>query len=216
MSFEISTCSYEELTESEWEAFWSVTRTAFKEHKSNGLDMYPCRMSLEQLKVFLHGCTMFIVRDGDRIVAFRGAHLRKEGNLSYFAGQLVAVLPEYKGKGLGRLLFQAFEGYALSVGCDFLQTDTSCQAKSSLAYHRSCGFEDWCYASWSNTNYYTIILRKLLPAGRRYSSYVRYYSLIKSYLYIHFRYDRFGRERLMFRCLKVPYKLLRSLRRMES
>lgn len=216
MDFEITTCRYEDLTEQDWLDFLHVTKEAFKEHKDQGLNMYPCSVNLERLKRFLSDCHFFVVRSAGRIVAFRGAKLLREGGSLYMAGQLVAVSLACRGMGVGKKLFRAFEDYAMEAGCAFIQTDTSCEAKSSKAYHHSCGFEDWSFASWENTNYYTIIMRKLLPPGRKYSPWVRYSSLIKSYVYCHLRYDKNGKERLGFRVAKFPYTCMKKVFKMFS
>ena len=150
MDFEITTCRYEDLTEQDWLDFLHVTKEAFKEHKDQGLNMYPCSVNLERLKRFLSDCHFFVVRSAGRIVAFRGAKLLREGGSLYMAGQLVAVSLACRGMGVGKKLFRAFEDYAMEAGCAFIQTDTSCEAKSSKAYHHSCGFEDWSFASCRN------------------------------------------------------------------
>ena len=216
MALEITNCKYDDLTEKDWLELLHVTKEAFKEHKDKGLNMYPCRVNLEQLKEFLSDCHFFVVRNENQVVAFQGAKLLKEGDSLFMAGQLVAVSLACRGMGVGKMLFRAFEDYATEAGCAFLQTDTSCEAKSSQAYHHSCGFEDWCYASWQGTNYYTIIMRKLLPPGRKYSPWVRYSSLIKSYVYCHLRYDKNGKERPGFRIVKFPYKCMKKVFKLFS
>lgn len=210
MEFEITTCFYDALTEQEWCECRQVTIDAFKEHKERGLQMYPCSITLDQLKQYLKDCHLFVVRHRGKIVAFRGVQLLKSGSSLYGSGRLVAVSPECRGKGVGKLLFKMFEDFATEAGCKFLQTDTSCEAKSSQAYHHSCGFEDWRYGSWQTTNYYTIIMRKLLPSGRKYNPLLRRVALSLSYVCCHLMYDKYGNERIIGKMVNIPYRWVKK------
>lgn len=115
-----------------------------------------------------------------------------------------SAFAEHKAKGLNMLPSYADDAQLARflAGCLYLQTDTSCKAKSSRSYHRSCGFEDWYYTHWRTTNYYSIVMRKDLPPGKRMSRFRRYKSLVQSYLSVHFRYSTEGKERTLYCWLK--------------
>ena len=49
----------------------------------------------------------------------------------------VYVLPEYAGKGVGRLLTEAIEVEAVKQGCELLQLDSSMNA---LPFYKRCGY----------------------------------------------------------------------------
>lgn len=192
----------DKLTDNQWKELLTVTHSSFKEHHLKGLHMLPCTVTLERYKQFLRNCQVFIVKKADKIVAYNAGRLIQEQNITYVSVQISCVLPSHKRQGLGKLIHQALEDWATNQGCRYLLIDTSCKAKSSLAYHHSCGFENWLFTHWTNTNYYSIILRKELPVGKKMSRKLRYKALIKSYIATHFRYTENGKERFIYRWLK--------------
>lgn len=65
--------------------------------------------SYEQVEIALKkSYVTFSVKDGDTVVGM--ARLLGDGAMSYYVKDL-AVLPEYQGKGIGRLLVQAIDDY---------------------------------------------------------------------------------------------------------
>lgn len=202
-----SCCSSADLSAEDWEEILTVTHAAFAEHAQKGINMAPCTNTMEQHKLFLNNCQIFLIREDKKIIAYNAGRVERNGQHSYFQVRLTCVLPNYKGKGLGKKVHALLEKWAIEHNCQYLQTDTSCKAKSSLAYHHACGFEDWYYTHWRNTNYYSIVLRKELPEGRRMSRKLRYKSLIRSYFSIHFRYRENGQERRCYKWIKCLFRI---------
>lgn len=195
-------CPATNLTPTEWEEILQLTHAAFAEHQERGLQMAPCTITLEEHQKFLTNCQVFQIRHNGILIAYKAGFVVQHNDVTYFQVRLTCVSPEHKGKGLGRKVHKQLEDWAVSQGCQYLQTDTSCKAKGSKAYHHACGFEDWYYTSWPTTNYYSIVLRKELPNGKKMSRKLRYTSLVQSYITTHFRYDRKGNERFLYKWMK--------------
>ncbi len=209
-ALEEKTCASSELTPVEWSEMLELTHLAFGEHLRNGLNMGPCTMSLERFKEWLKGCQVFQIREDGELIAYKAGLVVRRIFDVYFQVRLTSVSPAKRKMGLGRRVHRLLEDWAVSQGCAFLQTDTSCEAKSSQAYHHSCGFEDWGYGSWKNTNYYTLILRKLLPSGRKYNPLLRRIALSLSYVCCHLMYDRYGNERIIGKMVNIPYRWVKK------
>lgn len=195
-------CPAAALTPSEWEEILELTHAAFAEHQARGLRMSPCSITLVEHQKFLESCQIFQIRHNGVLVAYKAGFVVHHKDSTYFQVRLTCVSPESKGKGLGKRVHRLLEDWAVNQGCRYLLTDTSCKAAGSRAYHRACGFEDWYFKHWPTTNYYTIVLRKELPEGRRMSRKMRYKSLIQSYISVHFRYKENGEERMLYKWIK--------------
>lgn len=190
MKFDVESCFYNELSEADWNEIQHVTEAGFREHRKKGVNMALCDISLENLKFFLRDCQIFIIRDDDRIVAYRGGKLIKTEDSVYFMGQSVSVLPDYKGKGLGKRLHLELENFAKNAGCAYLVTDTSCKALSSQAYHIACGFKKWYFTHYTKRNYRSIVFRKELSGT--YSVLRRWKALVTSWIRVHAKYRHDG------------------------
>lgn len=164
--------------------------------------MLPCYADDAQLARFLAGCQLILALNETQIVAVFAYAIHREGSSKFIDLRIAAISPQCKRMGIGRKMFNHVQKKAEEAGCLYLQTDTSCKAKSSRSYHRSCGFEDWYYTHWRTTNYYSIVMRKDLPPGKRMSRFRRYKSLVQSYLSVHFRYSTEGKERTLYCWLK--------------
>lgn len=68
---------------------------------------------LDQIKTALdHSTAAFCVFDGDVVVGM--ARLLGDGGMSFYIKDL-AVRPEYQGRGVGKMLIAAIDGYILST-----------------------------------------------------------------------------------------------------
>lgn len=204
-------CTYIErsassLTTGEWEELSELTREAFSEHKKRGLRMLPCDADAGKLSQFLADCELILISDSGRTVAYLAYIIHQAGGMKFLEYRLAATSIHHKKHGLGKQLFKIQLNRAEEAGCLYMQTDTSCKAAGARAYHHACGFEDWYYTHWRNTNYYSIVLRKELPEGRRMSRKLRYKSLIRSYLSVHFRYRENGQERRFYKWIKWLFR----------
>lgn len=53
---------------------------------------------------------------------------------------LVGIHPEYRRRGVGRLLYQTFEDDCRDAGCSGLKTVSTTGNEGSIAFHRATGF----------------------------------------------------------------------------
>ncbi len=80
--------------------------------------------------------------------------------LVYF-GQF-AVHPNYQGYGVSKMLYQAVEDHARSLGATEIALDTAESAHDLIAMYRRWGFEIVDTADWESTNYVSVIMAKPL------------------------------------------------------
>lgn len=67
----------------------------------------------------------------------------------------LAVLKEYQGMGIASNLFKIREQKAKELGAEYLSSNTSVNAISSVKYHLKNGFQKVRYVSHPNTTYYS-------------------------------------------------------------
>lgn len=86
------------------------------------------------------GETSFAVEEDGRIVAFLvGFVSSAEGGEAYI--HFVGVDPEYRGREIGRGLYEAFFEEARWCGCHRMRSVTSPVNKGSIAFHGRMGFD---------------------------------------------------------------------------
>jgi ribosomal protein S18 acetylase RimI-like enzyme len=84
--------------------------------------------------------TSFVIEKGDELIAFLIAFLSpakpKEGYI-HFAG----VRPDYRGIGIGKLLYNRFFKICRANNRDIIRACTSPVNKGSIEFHKAIGFE---------------------------------------------------------------------------
>ena len=88
---------------------------------------------------------MFVAEVGGELVGLAEASLRHDyvnGTTSSPVGFLEAwyVAPAWRGRGVGRALLRAVEGWTRALGCTELASDALLDNTASHAAHRACGF----------------------------------------------------------------------------
>lgn len=91
-------------------------------------------------------CVLLAVAGGEA-VGFAEARLRSEyvnGTTTSPVGFLEAwyVVPQWRGRGVGRALVDGVEAWTRSRGCVELASDALIDNHASVGAHRRCGFEE--------------------------------------------------------------------------
>jgi GNAT superfamily N-acetyltransferase len=83
------------------------------------------------------GNTSFVIRDGDKVIAYLFGFFSQTGPVGYV--HLIAVRQGYRKQGLARILYNHFEKVAREHGCKRLKAITSPVNTQSIAFHKSIG-----------------------------------------------------------------------------
>lgn len=152
-----------------YEELFHVMKEAFKERAEQGLNFVCLSWSLDDFISKLRNNTILIARDtenNDKIIGFE----RLVFNNDFAAEGITAILPEYKRKGVGRLLYKAGEQIVKSCNYNYIAADTAVGAKSAVKWHIKNGFRKYELRSFKSTNYYSIIFRKQLVHDSKWSN----------------------------------------------
>lgn len=155
----ISSCDEKTFIERA-EEFSRLCRQAFAEHAERNVKMGPCYMTSDKWIELSRGCIGQYVEDSNNIIAFWLAYPNYKKKETY--GKILAVDPKHKGKHLGISLAHSRSDYLRKLGMNIFITDTSLKAPHVVKFHKSYGCKAVGVTSWSNTNYYTVILRLAL------------------------------------------------------
>ena len=87
--------------------------------------------------IYEFGNSAFVIRDGDRVLAYLMGFLSQTEPVGYV--QLLSVRRGCRKQGLARQLYGHFTKFALAHGCRQLKAITSPVNKLSIAFHKSIG-----------------------------------------------------------------------------
>ncbi len=77
-----------------------------------------------------------VAEESGRVIGFAGVHIiLDEGHITN-----IALLPEHRGKGLGKRLTLALMQYAANLGVDYLTLEVRCSNEKAIALYRALGF----------------------------------------------------------------------------
>jgi GNAT superfamily N-acetyltransferase len=85
------------------------------------------------------GNSAFVIREGDRVVAYIFGFLSQVDPSSYV--QLVAVRKSHQGQGLGHRLYERFIQFAREHGAKEVMAQTTPDNLGSVRFHKSVGME---------------------------------------------------------------------------
>ena len=120
----------------------NILHDAFKERLQQGLDFKCGSFSQKDLRNDLKGDSyLFVAIDdnGGRIGTVSLKVRRKKGFM-YGGYENLAVISDYKGKGVAVLLTEDLISKAKEMNLAFLTSSTACKATSSVHFHQKMGF----------------------------------------------------------------------------
>lgn len=142
------------------EEFTALCRRSFAEHLDKNIKMGPAYMTEEKWTEISNGSIgQYIICFG-RIIAFWLA--KPDFDKKETFGKILAVDPQFKGNHIGLTLSQSRAEYLRELGMNVFCTNTSIKAEHVVRFHQRYGCKAVGMASWSNTNYYSVILRLAL------------------------------------------------------
>lgn len=132
-----------------WEVIHQVLWKAHEENRQKGIMMQLPALSAEELQKYVGEGTMFVAMD-DNMVIGTLALIIQEGKRWYNQGQygyvcLGAVLPDYSGKGVFRLLYDNVEKEALRLNLPVLIRDTNEKNSRMLKISKKEGYHFVAY-----------------------------------------------------------------------
>lgn len=132
-----------------WDDIHDVLWKAHEENRQKGIVMLLPTLSAIELQKHVEGGKMFVAMDGDRVVGTL-ALIIKEGKQWYNKGLfgylcLGAVLPDYSGKGVFRLLYDFAEKEAQRLQLPVLTRDTNEKNARMLKISKKEGYHFVAY-----------------------------------------------------------------------
>jgi GNAT superfamily N-acetyltransferase len=85
------------------------------------------------------GNSAFVLKEGQQVVGYLFGFISQTGPVAYV--HLISVRKSYRGKGLGRRLYEHFTEFARAKGCRELKAITAKDNKVSIVFHKSIGME---------------------------------------------------------------------------
>jgi ribosomal protein S18 acetylase RimI-like enzyme len=90
-------------------------------------------------KILAHGGRILMAMDGERAVGCCALVAMGPGE---FEVAKMAVMPEYQGRGVGRLVLEGAVGLARQMGARRLYLETNHALEPAIRLYRAVGFED--------------------------------------------------------------------------
>jgi GNAT superfamily N-acetyltransferase len=104
--------------------FWDSDRTLYLHH-------------IMLIKEF--GNSAFVCKEDERVIGYLFGFLSQTASVGYI--HLIGVRQSYRGRGIGRRLYDHFTEFARKNSCHELKAITSPPNKNSIAFHRGIGME---------------------------------------------------------------------------
>lgn len=138
---------------------YQLVHNSFQQWIENGLESAVAHYSLDDFVNKTLAATILVAVSKERILGTHTLVFEKPGCCF---GKYLAVSPEAKRMGIGKLLLQKEVELAKSHGCKYLLEDTGEKAYWSVNWHLKNGYKKIGLKSFSTNNYYSIIFRKQL------------------------------------------------------
>lgn len=141
------------------EDVYQLVHNSFQQWIEHGLESAVAHYSLDDFVNKTISATILVAVSKERIL---GTHTLVFEKPKCCFGKYLAVSPEAKRLGIGKLLFEKEVELAKAHGCEYLLEDTGEKAYWSVNWHLKNGYKKIGLKSFSTNNYYSIIFRKQL------------------------------------------------------
>ena len=148
-----------------------LIKAAFIEREEENLH-YPCMdFTLDEYSSEMSSHQVFVAVDQtngqNNLVGLTSVELKTENTHKYALEHHSAVSPNVKGQGIGSLLMSRLVGYARNNDCEYILATTAERAARAIAFHKKTGFLIIRSASYPDTGYYSVVMRKQLQFKSR-------------------------------------------------
>lgn len=162
-----------------YDQLFKLMKDAFREREEQGLNFGAVRANFESFQSALKDKTIIVAKkigdnQDEEIIGFQKISFQQ----NFMDCGLVAVSPQYKRQGVGKLLFEKSKELAIANHCDYMTANTATGAKSSVKWHLKNGYRIVGLRSFFSKNYYSYIFRLQL----------KHHPLWSNGLYCYFRY----------------------------
>ena len=150
----------------------AIIHEAFGELLKQGIDSPTAHISTEELKKRNH-THYFCAYDKEKLIGFVNGKLYLN-RTCYF--DIAAILPIYRRKGIGNMLFDAFEKKAFDAGVKYVFLNTMLPARTNIEWYQRRGYIRTSVKRYTTT-YFSVVLKKyytrnILLQVRSYISYI--------------------------------------------
>ena len=160
----------------------NLIKEAFSEHLDEGLH-YPCLdYTLESYIENMKDHLIWVVTSEEpvELAGVCSMIILSDGKYKYALEHHAAVSPKYKRHGIGSMMKEEKSKYAKDT-CEYMISTTAEKAKNIIKWHKKNGYRIIRYASYSDTNYYSVVMRKQLGDNvKKYNSPL--YCALSSYI----------------------------------
>ena len=152
------------------EDVFHLIQDAYSERAENGIHFWlsTCSYPEYEEKVHIEGKQIFVAVDkaANVLAGTIALTVRKDSKGQKYGGlSNVAVHKDYQHHHVGSTLARVHKEHAAQQGCKYLRASTAEKAESSIKWHLKNGFCKVGYASFSASDYYSVIFRQPLNGG---------------------------------------------------
>jgi N-acetylglutamate synthase-like GNAT family acetyltransferase len=96
------------------------------------------RTDADQMAEYLQRTSFYVITEHEAVIAC--VYLERVEEAAHFG--LLAVVPEYRGRGIAHEIMRAIEAYSKSLGCAAVELDYMSLAPWLKSYYEGCGYQE--------------------------------------------------------------------------
>lgn len=182
----------------------NLIHDSFREHFDRGLQFTCSNYQISDIKnkITGDGNKCFIaINDKGELIGISSVRINKDNKSAYEC--ITAISPSAKGLGIGTALYEARKKYLIQMGCEYMLSDTSVDAVSSVNWHKKrCKCSIIGYRSFARTNYYSYVFREDFVDVGWFKKNIGYkFIFIKSFIITRIFYKKDGTQRHVYHIL---------------
>jgi|SRR5687768_649765 ribosomal protein S18 acetylase RimI-like enzyme len=120
----------------------ACTKTDFDQILTDIVDFWGSDRTLgihHPMCIYEFGNTAFVIKDNEKVIAYLFGFFSQTEKAGYV--HLIGVRKSYRGRGLGKLLYDNFEATSKRHGCRKLKAMTTVGNQASILFHKKLGMK---------------------------------------------------------------------------